>query len=465
MARERPCYADLVRFPNRGSVTHLTAFVLGALVAGATSVVTSSHAQSNRARYAALDTFAQALSAITQRYVDPVDESQLIYGAIGGMTSKLDNYSIFYNPDQFRRLREDTGGEYSGVGITSLVPGFVSGMTPYHPRIDTVLPGSPAARAGIREGDLLVSVDGKWTAGKDAERRGEEWLSALRGVAGSRVQVQIQRPTWAAPRSFALTRERLKLPTVESFSVEPRIGYISISKFQEATTRDVEKALSALRKNGTQALILDLRNNPGGLVDQAVTTADLFLKRGTIVSIRGRIGTEVERHKARRTNTWPDMRMLILVDQNTASAAEIVAGALQDHKRATLLGLPSYGKGSVQTFFDMDDGSGLKLTTAYYMTPNNRSLDKHGITPDIKVEMFAPEIIEAGRPVANSDQSPTDGGAPEGADDSADQNAAQSHWPARLRGDHQFEVAYQTARSWLGSKSAMTGQDGTGASR
>ena len=439
-----------MRLPLRTSVTHLFAFALGLLVATASSVIADNYSQANRARYAALDTFAQALATITNRYVDPVDEAQLIYGALSGMTGKLDNHSLFYDPDSFRRLRQDVGGEFGGVGITALIPAFSNGMKPFHPRIETVLPGSPAARVGIQAGDLLVAVDGEWTAGETAKREGEEWLSALRGVAGSRVEVTVIRGQWPQPRSFILTRERLKLPTVESFSVEPKIGYIAISKFQEATTADVEKALVTLQKTGTEALILDLRDNPGGLVDQAVGVADLFLERGTIVSIRGRIGTAVERYKATRKQTWSEMRMLVLIDQDTASAAEIVAGALQDNGRATLLGLPSFGKGSVQTFYDMDDGSGLKLTTAYYMTPKDRSLEKHGIKPDVQVEMFAPEIIVAGP--SDGDTAAGDPGEP--GDDESDppDDPAQKHWPPRLRGDHQFEVAYQTARTWLESK-------------
>ena len=433
------------------SISHIGAFLLGALVATALSAQADS-ARLERARFAALDTFAQALSTIGTKYVAPVDERKLIYGAISGMAIELDGYSSFLEPDSYRRLRQDTGGEFGGVGIATLVPGFTDGLKPLFPRIDNLVPDSPAARAGVKVDDRLVSIDGIPTIRGDFPGNPDDWMTGLRGRPGSRVTIEVSRTSWKAPRSFTLVRERIKVPTVEWFALEPGIGYIWISKFQEATARDVEHALRTLTEQGMTALILDLRDNPGGLVDQAVAVADLFLEEGVIVSIQGRVGTEAERHHARRERTYTKPRIALLIDKETASAAEIVAGALKDHGRAKVLGMKSFGKGSVQTFYDMEDGSGLKLTTAYYLTPKRHSLHKSGIDPDVHVEMFAPEVIVAGDSKEEEESEEAKPANPKGL-------------PNRLLDDLQFETAHQTARSWLGSKPAMTGPAAKGASR
>jgi len=332
-------------------------------------------------RYKTLDTFAQALSYIQSSYVKRVDERRLLYGAIKGMITELDPHSSFFTPRRYRYLREDTEGEFAGVGIT------LRDNKSATPVVDSVVSNSPAGRAGILAGDRLLSIDGAKTGvAARAGKRG--WRALLRGRVGSRLRLRILRRGWAKSRSFELVRRRIKVPTVERFNLESGIGYLSIKKFQEATSRDVERALRRLAArsgNRLQGLVLDLRNNPGGLLDQCVRVADLFLSRGMIVSVVGRPGSKVERHRARGAGSWSNFKMVVLVDRGTASAAEIVAGALQDNRRAKIVGTKTYGKGSVQTFIDLKDRSGLKLTTAHYYTPSGRSLEGVGIVPNIVV--------------------------------------------------------------------------------
>lgn len=403
-------------------------------------------------RYASLDTFAQALSYVANNYVEPVDERKVIYGAIDGMLDRLDEHSGFFAPGRYKRLREDTEGEFGGVGISLAALRSGGNRGARYPVVEALMPGSPAARAGVRVGDRLLSVDGRTTAG--THHRAEDWHSRLRGRSGTRVTIEIERSLSGEVHGLVLVRERVKVPTVEWHPVQPGIGYIAISKFQDATSEDVRTALQSLRPNQLQALILDLRNNPGGILDQAVQVADLFLKEGTIVTIRGRLGTRVEREVARHPGTWTNLQILVLIDQASASATEILAGALQDHGRAVLMGLPSFGKGSVQTFFDLSDGSGLKLTTARYYTPAGQTLEATGIMPDIYVEPVPPG---AGR--ASSF------GRASGSDNESDEQGSDSHdVPAgvnsvenrimreRIRGDHQLKTAYQTVTQWLGSK-------------
>jgi carboxyl-terminal processing protease len=279
------------------------------------------------------------------------------------------------------------------------------------PFVDDVVTGSPADLAGIQIDDRVVAIEGDPTAdpGKEKKEAGA-WEAVLRGPSGTRVRVTISRQGWSQPREMSLVRAQVKVPSVEQLGYEAGLGYLAISRFQEATGADVIAALTALKASGhLNGLLLDLRGNPGGLLDQAVSVADLFLESGGIVTIRGRQGA-VEDHVAHKPGTWSGFPIVCLVDAGSASAAEILAGALQDQKRATLVGLQTYGKGSVQTFFDLDDGSGLKLTTARYFTPSGKSLEGKGITPDHLVDAFAPEEITAGEGGADADDASLPGG-------------------------------------------------------
>jgi carboxyl-terminal processing protease len=245
--------------------------------------------------------------------------------------------------------------------------------------------------------DRLVSIDGQPTAEKGKElKEAGAWEAKLRGASGTRVTLGILRVGWKDPRAFTLVRAQVKQQSVEWRVVEPRVGYLAISRFVEATNADVTAALEALRaQNALGSLVLDLRDDPGGIVDQAVLVADQFLDAGTIVTIRGRKGS-VETQTAHKGGAGVGVPITILVDQGTASAAEILAAALHDHDRGKLVGQPTYGKGTVQTFYDLEDGSGLKLTTARYLTPKGNFLESKGLIPDVRIDDFAPEEIIAG---------------------------------------------------------------------
>jgi carboxyl-terminal processing protease len=367
--------------PRRWSpwfASHGAAVVLGAALAvGALAEA----APARRDRLAALDAFAQALSHIQTDYVDRRDERELLYAAIRGMLARLDPHSALYGPAAYRRLRQDTEGEFGGVGFE------LDGAAAGPPRVTRLLSGSPADRAGIREGDEVLAIDG---VAASARRPG-----ALRGPRGTRVELRLRRGGVELDRT--LVREQLRLPSVRARSLGKGVGYLAIGRFHEATSADCAAAVGALAAapGGLTALLLDLRGNRGGVFDQAIKVADLFLAEGVIATVWSR-GIEVERHAARRPGTVTDVPMIVLVDQDSASAAELVAAALRDHGRATLLGAPTFGKGSVQTYFDLPDGGGLKLTTARYATPSGQLLDGRGLVPDLVVEAFAEERVVAG---------------------------------------------------------------------
>jgi len=351
------------------------------------------------ARFKSIDAFAQALSTVEANYVDPIDERKLLYDAARGMLHNLDPHSTFLPPSRYQHLRQDTEGEFGGVGVT-LAPGEVDDARPSvppYPTVDAIVRGSPADVVGLQLDDAVVAIDGEATAEVGHEKRDAgSWEAKLRGASGTRVTVSVQRTGWHEARPFVLVRAQVKQPTVRHDALDKRIGYLAISRFSEATSADVLAGLTKLRQQGAlDVLVLDLRGDPGGLVDQSIAVADQFLDSGTIVTIRGRHGS-VETQAAHKGGVAVGVPVIALVDQGTASAAEILAAALHDHGRAQLVGVPTYGKGTVQTFYDLDDGSGLKLTTARYYTPAGKLLESNGITPDVLVEPFAPEEIVAG---------------------------------------------------------------------
>jgi carboxyl-terminal processing protease len=377
--------------------SHAAAFAAGAVIASA--IAARAVPRADVARFTAIDAFAQALASVQANYVDPTDERKLLYDATRGMLHNLDPHSTFLPPNRYRHLRQDTEGEFGGVGVT-LAPGEIDdarpGMPPY-PTIDEIVRGSPAAVAGLQVDDRVVAIDGETTTEAGREKRDAgAWETRLRGASGTRVTISVVRAGWRDPRPFALVRAQVKQPTVRHDVVDKGIGYLAIARFSEATASDVLAALGKLRqRHALDVLVLDLRNDPGGLVDQAIAVADQFLDAGTIVTIRGRKGT-VETQVAHRGGVAVTVPVIALVDQGTASAAEILVGALRDHGRAKVVGLPTFGKGTVQTFYDLDDGSGLKLTTARYYTPDGNSLESKGIIPDVVVEALTPEEIVVG---------------------------------------------------------------------
>jgi carboxyl-terminal processing protease len=377
--------------------SHAAAFVAGAVAA--TAIAARAVPRADVARFKTIDAFAQALATVEANYVDATNEKKLLYDATRGMLHNLDPHSTFLPPSRYQHLRQDTEGEFGGVGVT-LAPGEVDDARPSvppYPTIDEIVRGSPADVAGLQLDDSVVAIDGEVTAVSGHEKRDAgAWETRLRGASGTRVTISVLRTGWRDPRPFVIVRAQVKQPTVRHDVIDKGIGYLAITRFSEATGADAIAALTKLRHdNALGVLVLDLRNDPGGLVDPAIAVTDQFLDAGTIVAIHGRHGS-VETQVAHKGGIAVGVPVIALVDQGTASAAEILAAALHDHGRAKLVGVPTYGKGTVQTFYDLDDGSGLKLTTARYYTPGGNSLESKGIVPDLEVEPFTPEEIVVG---------------------------------------------------------------------
>jgi carboxyl-terminal processing protease len=332
--------------------------------------------------YDKLKVFTEILSLVQSNYVEEVNSRDLIYGAVKGMLDTLDPHSAFMPPDAFREMQVETQGTFGGLGIEITVKDRM--LTVVAP-----IDGTPAERAGIQPGDRIVKIEGQPTKDMtlmDAVRK-------LRGPKGSKVTISILREGSPEPMDIPLVRETIEVHSVRSKDLGDGIYYVRITSFQEKTSKDLEKALEQAQKAGDAALILDLRNDPGGLLNQAVAVSDMFLDKGQlIVYTQGRIKNQDLRFTADHSNGLPKWPMVVLVNGGSASASEIVAGALQDWKRAVLIGTKTFGKGSVQTVIPLSDGSGLRLTTAKYFTPRGRSIHGIGITPDIVVELPKPDL-------------------------------------------------------------------------
>lgn len=333
--------------------------------------------------YKNIEVLSEVLYKIERNYVEHTDPQDVLYGAIKGMVRTLDPHSYFMRPEEYRELMVETKGKFSGVGIEITIRNHV--LTVVSP-----IEGTPAFKAGIKAGDQIIMIGGKSTK----ELSIMDAVKLIRGPKGSKIKLTIRRREIEKPIDFIITRDVIPIKSVRSFSLPFDIGYVRISNFQSNTSKELSEALEGMEnKRGLKGLILDLRNNPGGLLSQAVRVADEFLDSGLIVSIKGRDKKEEESvaHENGKPRKYP---MIVLVNEGSASASEIVAGALQDNKRALILGSTTFGKGSVQTLFPLSDGSGLRLTTAIYYTPSGRSIQARGIEPDIKVD-FIPSKEEA----------------------------------------------------------------------
>ena len=343
--------------------------------------------------YDKLDLFSDVLAQIQNTYVDEVDTQKLIYGAIDGMLNALDPHSSFMPPEVYKEMQVDTSGSFGGLGIEIGVKDDM--LTVISPMEDT-----PASRAGLQAEDKILSIDGTSTENMSLN----DAVKKMRGPKGSKVTISVMREGFAAPKDFVLTREIIRVKSVRSRKLGDDIGYVKINQFQERTGEDLKKALETLEKGSLKGLVLDLRNNPGGLLDQAIEVGDLFIDSGLIVYTKGRVPNSNQEYRATDEGYSRKYPMVVLVNGGSASASEIVAGALQDHKRALIMGTTTFGKGSVQTIVPQRDGSALRLTTAKYYTPNGRSIQATGIQPDLIVEQaLVSEALETGMRVREKD--------------------------------------------------------------
>jgi carboxyl-terminal processing protease len=351
--------------------------------------------------YAQLETFARVLSHIETRYVDPVATDELVYGAIKGLVDTLDPHSTFLTPAEHRAMRNETRGEYVGVGMElSSRDGDIVVVAPFE--------GGPAFEAGIEPGDVVVEVDGTRTRDLTLQ----DVVTRLRGERGLPVTITVRRGegTGATELSFLVVRDVIRVQAVTSRLLRPGVGYVSVSTFQLGVTDDVLAALDAMtaeNRDELRGVVLDLRNNPGGLLSEGIGVSDLFLDEGLIVTTEGRDPEENESHRSRDGSTRYLGPLAVLVNGGTASASEIVAGALQDRGRATVIGTLTFGKATVQSIIDFDDGSGLKLTVARYYTPNHEEIHGVGIRPDVEVgsqalTISSDELVDGFDPVTDA---------------------------------------------------------------
>jgi len=336
--------------------------------------------------YRDLETFANILNLLELNYVDDINSHDVIVGAIKGMLTTLDPHSSYMSPEDFKELQEETKGSFSGIGIEITI------------RDDTLtivspIEGTPAYRQGLQAGDQIIKINGHLT--KDMTLM--DAIKQLRGDKGTKVTISIHRKGVQGLQDIVIIRDVVPLHSVKGLDMGSGLLYVRITNFQSTTTRDFRKALNSMeKKNHIRGLILDLRNNPGGLLDQAVKISDVFINKGSIVSTRGRNPEEDMVFEAHRGTARFDFPIIVLVNGGSASASEIVAGALQDHGRAIILGTQTFGKGSVQTIVPLPGEAALRLTTARYYTPSGDSIQATGITPDMIVPFEEPMGAEMG---------------------------------------------------------------------
>lgn len=341
-----------------------------------------------------LRTFADVFNQIHQSYVEDIDDKTLLENAIRGMLSGLDPHSSYLDAKSFEDLQTNTTGEFGGIGLeVGIENGFIKVISP--------LDDTPAQKAGIEAGDLIIKIDGKPVKGLGLN----EAVDAMRGPRGSEIELTIVREGTRQPFDVKLKRDIIKVQSVKSRSLEPGFGYIRIAQFQANTGTDFRKAVEKLKSEGKglKGLVLDLRNNPGGVLQASVDVADAFIREGLIVYTEGRLPTSKSRFYATDDDITNGTPLVVLINGGSASASEIVAGALQDHKRAVVMGTESFGKGSVQTVVPLSENSAIKLTTARYFTPSGRSIQAHGIVPDIVVERAKVEALPRGDNITEAD--------------------------------------------------------------
>lgn len=369
------------REPNRrltlaSRAVALGAFTLGALAGAAWASSSSVASADDGSPYGVMEQLSRVLVLIENEYVDTVDRERLLNGAIKGMVAELDPHSSYLPPRDFGVLRDDTRGEFAGIGVE---------VDFRNDRVTVISPidGSPAARAGIRAGDSILSIDGASVQGKNAS----DLVKLMRGAPGTSVRISVRRQGEDAVLQFTLAREVIEVASVLGADLEGQIAYLRIKQFQSKTPSELLDAIGRLRAamGDIDGVVLDLRNNPGGLVAAASSVADEFLRSGTVYSTRHR-GQIMDEVQAGGSGVLQEQPMIVLVNEFSASASELVAGALQDQRRATIVGARTFGKGSVQSIIDLPGGGGLRLTTMRYYTPAGRAIQVDGITPDVLID-------------------------------------------------------------------------------
>ena len=370
-----------------------------------------------------LRTFTEVFARIKNDYVESINDKTLLENAIHGMLSGLDPHSAYLIPDDYQELQAGTSGEFGGLGIeVGMEDGFVKVIAP--------IDDTPAQRAGVEAGDLVIRLDDTPVKGLSLA----EAVKVMRGAPGTDIVLTIVREGVDRPLSITITRDVIRVTSVRSRSLEPGYGYVRISQFQIRTGEDLHEAVAGLREDAGDAdlkgLVLDLRNNPGGVLNAAVSVSDAFLDKGTIVYTEGRMDDAQLTFSAKGSDILDGIPLVVLVNAGSASASEIVAGALQDHRRAVIMGEKTFGKGSVQTILPLDNGSALKLTTARYYTPSGSSIQARGIVPDITLDRMRVSRIDTGQRIKEADLArhlESEGGSRDAAEDfEAAQQAQQA---------------------------------------
>ena len=339
-------------------------------------IYTSSHSKNDL--YEKIDLFGEVLENVNKEYVDEVDEGEMMDSAINGVLQSLDPYSAYMSPELFKEMQTDTKGEFGGLGIEiGMEAGVVKVISP--------IDDTPAAKAGIKAGDYIVKIGNEQVQGKSLL----EAVKLMRGPVGSSIDLTIRRKNFKKPLEFKIVRKVIEVQSVSSriLGKEKNIGYIRLKSFNENSDKQFLKSVKEFeRKSKTKGYVLDLRNNPGGLLTQAINITDFFLEDGEIVSTKGRKISETRKFFARKGDEIKGKPIVILINNGSASASEIFAGALKDHKRAIILGENSYGKGSVQSIIPLTNGGGMRLTISKYYLPSGKSISEVGVTPDILIE-------------------------------------------------------------------------------
>ncbi|MGE4244576.1 MAG: S41 family peptidase [Parvibaculaceae bacterium] len=406
-------------------------FSLGAVAASALWLGLNASAADNAETYRQLNLFGDVFDRVRADYVEVPDEEKLIDSAINGMLAGLDPHSSYMNPKRYQDMQVQTRGEFGGLGIeVTMENGVVKVVSP--------IDDTPAARAGLLANDLITHLDGEQVMGMNLN----EAVDKMRGRVNTKIILTIVRPGKDQPFDVTLTRDVIRIKAVK-YDKEGDIGYIRVSSFNEQTQESLDDAMKSLKKDlGTslKGYIVDLRNNPGGLLDQAISVSDTFLDRGEVVSTRGRNSADTQRFSAQAGDSADGKPVVVLINGGSASASEIVAGALQDHKRAKLIGTRSFGKGSVQTIIPLGSQGAIRLTTARYYTPSGKSIQALGITPDITIEQVVPDDVKATLDRSDRGEASLRGHL-KGDSGSEEQAGSSSYVPKEKEKDTQLQAA------------------------